>query len=323
MSARPLALLGVGAVLGAAVAAFGLMRPRSGSAPVPADAAAMVNGVAIPRATYHAALAAVAGDRRDGAADPALHRGVLDRLIEEELLVQRGLALGLVRLDPRVRSDLIAAVLAEIDGQAELEPAPDEATLTALHAAEPARFGRSPRLTVSAAWFAGGDGEARAAAARRRVTDDASWTAVRSGADRSPVIVPSSAVPAGGLLDVLGPTATRAALTLPVGTVSDPVVTSGGTWLIRVEARDDGGVRDLAEVRPEVEAEWRRRVGDRHLRATLDDERRAASVAIATDLRRADGRGGDRRADADRDGEAGDLGPDLDVDEIPVARGAR
>lgn len=283
-SRRPLGLLGLGAALGAALAAVGLLAPSRHRARLPADAAAVVNGVAITRASYQASLAAVAGDRRDHAALPALRQRVLDRLIEEELLVQRGLALGLVRLDPRVRADLVAAVLAEIDGEAELAPPPDPAALAALHTAEPERFRRGPRLTVTAAWFAGDGGEARAAAARVRITDDAGWAAVRAGADHSAAVVPVGAVPPGNLLDVLGPTATRAALALPVGAVSAPLVTSGGTWLVRVEAKDDGGIAALDEVRPEVEAEWRRREGDRRLREVLDDERRAASVAIAREL---------------------------------------
>ncbi|MBK9035619.1 MAG: peptidyl-prolyl cis-trans isomerase [Myxococcales bacterium] len=289
MTARPLVLLALGAAAGASVAVLGLVAPHRRAPTVPADAAALVNGVPISRATYQAALAAVADDRRDGAADPALRARVLDRLIEEELLVQRGLALGLVRLDPRVRADLVAAVLAEIDGAAELGPPPDDAALAALHAAEPGRFSRAPRVTVTTAWFAGVDGAARAAAGRATVTDEVSWAAVRAGADRPAVVVPTGAVPAGGLLDVLGPTAARAALTLAVGEVSAPVVTSGGCWLVRLEARADGGVRALAEVRPEVQAEYWRQAGDRRLRATLDDERRAARVVIAPDVARGDG----------------------------------
>jgi hypothetical protein len=61
-------------------------------------------------------------------------------------------------------------------------------------------------------------------------------------------------------------------------------VTAGGAWLLRVEARDDGGVAALADVGAEVEAEWRRRQGDRRLREVLDDERREARVVLARDL---------------------------------------
>lgn len=278
---RPLWLLGCGAAMGAVIAAIGVARAPRPTPRVPADAIAVVNGVPIARTTYDAALAAVAGDRRDGAADPAVRARVLDRLIEEELLVQRGLALGLVRLDPRVRADLVAAVLAEVVADADLAPPPTPAALAALHAAEPERFRRAPRLTVTTAWFAGDDGEARARAARAAITDDASWSRLRAAGDRPMVVVPDGAVPAGNLLDVLGPTATRAALNLAVGAVSAPVVTSGGAWLLRVEARDDGGVRDLAEAGPEVLAEWRKREGDRRLREVLADERRAARIQIA------------------------------------------
>lgn len=281
MSARPIWFLGAGAALGAALAAVGLAGGVRPAPRVPADAVATVNGVPIARATYAAALAAVAGDRKDGALDPEVRQRVLDRLIEEELLVQRGLALGLARLDPRVRADLVAAVLGQVTADAALVAPPALTELAALRDAEPERFRRAPRTVVTTAWFAGADGEARAAAARAALVDDASWTRLRADGDRPTVVVPTGAVPAGALVDVVGPTATRAALTLPVGTISPPIVTSGGAWLLRVEARDDGGVAALAEARPAVEAEWRKRLGDQRLRELLDDERRAARIQLA------------------------------------------
>jgi hypothetical protein len=275
VSARPLWLLGVGAAVIAALAALGLARGPQPASPMPPDAVAVVNGAPIARATYAAALAAVAGDRRDGAVDPAVRQRVLDRLIEEELLVQRGLALGLARLDPRVRADLVAAVLGEVVADAALAPAPAAGELAALHVAEPERFRRAPRVTVTTAWFAGADGEARAAAARATIGELAGAVGRRRrptvGADRRG---------AGGRAGVVGPTATRAVLTLPVGaTAADRDL--GRRLATAVEARDDGGVAALAEARPAVEAEWRKRLGDQRLRELLADERRAARIQLA------------------------------------------
>jgi len=76
---------------------------------------------------------AVATDKRDPlTAEDRAH--VLERLIEEELLVQRGLTLGLARQDRRVRADLTATVIDGVVSDAsEGEPSDDE--LTAFYAA--------------------------------------------------------------------------------------------------------------------------------------------------------------------------------------------
>src|SRR5205085_9008771 len=63
------------------------------------------------------ALDALVTDRRTPLAE-ADQRRVLDRLIDEELLVQRGLDLGLVRRDRRVRSDIVASVVESVVAEA-------------------------------------------------------------------------------------------------------------------------------------------------------------------------------------------------------------
>jgi len=126
-SRRAVFLLGLGAALGAALAAAGLVGGgHSGGGALPADVVARINGTAIRTEDYERAVAALAGDRRDGA-DVEQRRHVLDRLIDEELIIQRGLELGLARQDPKVRADLTAAVIASIvSEQADLQPSDAE-----------------------------------------------------------------------------------------------------------------------------------------------------------------------------------------------------
>src|SRR5262249_60782483 len=94
---------------GCAPAAAGLVDPAvtSGHA-LPPGAAARVNDALVSADDYARSLDALERDRRGGAV-PSDRRLVLDRMIDEELLVQRGLELGLARQDARVRRDLTAA----------------------------------------------------------------------------------------------------------------------------------------------------------------------------------------------------------------------
>ena len=117
--------LAFGAAAGLALAAASLLRAPDRDTP-PEGSVALVNGVPIRTDSFRRLVAALDADRRSPLSD-ADHRHVLDRLIEEELLVQHAVDLGLVRTDRRVRADLVSAVLAAINAAADgYQPRPDE-----------------------------------------------------------------------------------------------------------------------------------------------------------------------------------------------------
>ena len=197
---RSSALLAVGSTLGLLLAAGSLLASgRSPGHALPPDTVARVNGVPIRAEDYRRALDAVAGDRRDDP-DAGMRRHVLDRMIDEELLVQRGLELGLARVDPRVRRELAAAVVTEaVTEDTGSEPTADD--LRALYEAERGFFARGGRLQVRQVFVAAttpdAERRARDAAARLRAGGDPASVrqalgdpraGARSGraADRSP-----------------------------------------------------------------------------------------------------------------------------------------
>jgi parvulin-like peptidyl-prolyl isomerase len=279
---RSATLLALGSTLGLLVAAGSLLASgRNAGRALPADTVARINGVAIRAEEYRRALDAVAGDRRDEP-DEALRRHVLDRLIDEELLVQRGLELGLARVDPRVRRELAAAVVAEAVTEGDRgEPTADD--LRALYDAERGFFARGGRLHVRQVFVAAttpdAEGRARAAAARLRAGDDPSSVRQALG-DPEPAPVPDAPLPVAKLMEYVGPTATRAALALAPGGVTEPVRSSAGFHVLVLVQRDAETVPPLADIEDEVREEWRRRSGERALRVQLDDLRSRASVDV-------------------------------------------
>src|SRR5262245_21153430 len=162
---RSSGLVAIGSTVGLVLAAGGLLASgRDPGRALPSDAVARVHGVAIRAEDEHRALDAVGADRRE-APDATLRRHVLDRLIEEELLVQRGLELGLARVDPRVRRELADAVVAEAVTEGDRgEPTADD--LRAFYDAERGFFARGGRLHVRQVFVAAttpdADGRARA-----------------------------------------------------------------------------------------------------------------------------------------------------------------
>jgi parvulin-like peptidyl-prolyl isomerase len=271
---RSLVLLSAGAVAGLALAAAELVwRPAAGAA-VPADAVALVNGVAITRADFEQALAAVATDRRKGLRGGDAER-VLARLIDEELLLQRALALGLLRQEPRVRGQLVSTMIDTVLAEAGSRE-PSERELRSFYEQHGEYFGQPGRLRIVHRAIAGTDGPAReqavalGAALERGETPEAS---------PSVVTAPEALLPASKLEQYLGPTVLEAALRLPVGGVSQPIISSGAYHVIRVVEREPGAVPAFEAVRPAVRAEVVRRRGETALREYLDQLRSQADIA--------------------------------------------
>jgi len=284
-SPRALWLLAAGVALGLACAAFGLLRGGADGR-LPADAVATVNGEPVPTDEYERVLAAFASDRR-APLDDEDRRHVLDRMIEEELLVQRALELGLARHDRRVRADLTSALIASVVSEAE-ERTPGAREIEAFYADLRDFFARPGRLRVRQVLVrAEGDAaaaQARAgqAAARLRAGENLARVAAELG-DPEDAPLPDALLPPVKLREYLGPTALRTLLALEAGDVSEPVRTQAGWRVLVLAEREEEYAPPLGEIEEQVRAEWVRRRGERALREYLDELRRRADVQSASD----------------------------------------
>lgn len=213
MLAKQIVLVG-GMVAGVVVAGFGLVD----------DPAPVVSEVDVERAA--------------AGLPPALRARVRDKLLDEALLVERGIELGLARTDKQARAALTAAVIELVTARADIAE-PDAKTLNAFHVKHSALF---------------------------RVTERVHVRATHQG---KPVPLPDAPVPPGKLRDYLGGSSAAAALTLPIG---EPTVV--GDHTLTVVSRRAGADRPFAEVRDLVLATWRQREADRALRTFLDAQRR-------------------------------------------------
>lgn len=285
-----MAWLALGAAAGIGLAAAGLVPAgRQAGSALPPDAVARVNGVVIRAEDYERVVAGLAQDRRDGI-DAAQRRHVLDRLIDEELLVQRGLELGLARHDRQVRSDLTAAVIASVVGQRD-DAEPTDIALQAFYDAHRDFFAQPGRLRLRQIFCrvaTGADDSAalaRAQQASGRLQAGEAFDAVRTAlgdAEVSPL--PDALLPPAKLLDYLGPTVLRAAVGLRVGEVSEPVRAGAGYHVLQALERQGDTDRAFAEIKAEVLAEFRRQNGEQALRAYLDDLRARADVKMVPTL---------------------------------------
>lgn len=282
-------MLAIGALVGLAMAAAGLLGGSGpGPATLPAGAAAVVNGRVVPAAAFERALGSLQEVSRDRVG-PARRRALLERLVDEELLVQHGLALGLVELDRKLRGDLVRAVIDHaIAAAAVAEPSPQQ--LEEFYAANADAFLRSDALLVRQLFLRVDDWDdaaeverlhRRAAEARGRLVGGEDFDAVAAELGDPPsVAVPRAYLNPAKLSDYLGATALRSVVSLESGGVSFPLRSPEGYHIYQLVGRREAALSPLDSVRELVASEYRRRRDDDTLRALIADLRDSAAIAL-------------------------------------------
>src|SRR5215510_7830555 len=139
---RALLLLTVGSVVGVLLGIATVFHGNgSDVGALPDGAIALVNGRPVSEEEYTRAVALLASDKGTEITD-ADRAYVLNRLIEEELLVQHGIASGLVDSDRTVRQTITQAMLASIVAES-VSVQPAEEALHAFYVENPSLFVRS------------------------------------------------------------------------------------------------------------------------------------------------------------------------------------
>jgi parvulin-like peptidyl-prolyl isomerase len=275
-------LLAIGAAAGLAAALWGALGPPARDR-VGRDVIATVNGVAIGRADYQRALGSLVADKRSPTTEADARR-VLDNLVDEQLLVERGLELGLGEQDIAVRKALIDAMVQfAAAGAAGREP--DDEELRRYYAERPQLVQSDPQLRVRVVSFPSRDA-ARVESMRRALLDGATFDdAVRdSGAE--PVAVPDTLLPPGKLADYAGPAVRDAALAMAPGDVAGPLDVGGVPSFVLLAERTTPAAPPFEQVRDVVAEEWRRRQSEAALAQYVGSLRRSASIDYAPDAPR-------------------------------------
>ncbi len=247
--------------------------------------AAWVNGVPISEVSHARALRQVeAGTGRP--LDVSERKAVLDRLIDEEVLVQRAVDLGVLQSDRDVRKAVSRAMLERVVARAGPYRA-GEHEVGAYYAANAARLSGPERIAVAVAQFRNAASEATLARARRAAEAISAGMpfdeAARRFADPPVFSVPSAPLPPQALVRYLGPALAAAARDLEVGDVAGPLATQSGHALIAIRAREPARTPPLSEVEEAIRGELAREAGDRALRDFLASQRRRKRIVLAVD----------------------------------------
>lgn len=265
-------LLALGALAGLLMAGYGLLRQAPGSNDLPVSAVARVNDALISRDNYERALARLAEESAD-AATLQRQAWMLERLIDEELLVQRGLELGMAQSDGAVRNAIVNSLVASVTAEADAASPADEELEKHL-ADNTDRFSFIDKVAVE-----GWQTDDEAIAQRFVATLRDGGEPVTSETIRTIPDLPAAIMSIEILRDYLGPAIAAAAIEMPIG--SSAVFARRGRWIvIRVLKKESAVVTDLGSIRNQVIMDYRRSLADETLQNYLDDLRDKAKVDI-------------------------------------------
>jgi hypothetical protein len=296
---RPAWLLLIGAAAGLALSAFGLLEKIDDgrASGLPAEAVARVGDRVIRRVDYERVLAGVEGDLR-GPVDEAMQRRILDRMIDEELLVQRAIGLGLAAIDRRVRGELTSGLIDSIVSEADSEE-PTAGEIENHFAANRDFFTRPGRLRARTLFFstrsskdatpgddADGDNPIAGALARaqeahaRLAAGEGSSEVEAALADPRVSPLPNVLLPPAKVRDYVGPTLLEAIESAEVGVWSEPIGGVTGFHLVLLTDREEASLPPLAEIEDLVREDLKRRRGDEALGDYLEELRSEIPVTI-------------------------------------------
>lgn len=253
----------------------GLLLALSGllASPTPAlpdHVIARVDGQDILRRDFERAVSGVRQARRQPLS-PEEERAILQRLIDEQLLLSYGLDLDLVRNSPQLRKQTVDTVLELLRAEARQDsPATDE--LQDFFERNRAYFSQPAELKLR---LYRSDRRAPLLALR-----EALLRGDPPGLSPDPSL-PEARLPLHKLHALLGPRLSEAAATLDTPGPGEVLALDEGHALLQLLEMRPAHSPELADIRLRVEAEWRRRQGETRFEALLEDLRKRYPVQLA------------------------------------------
>jgi len=279
-------LLALGALAGLMLAATGLVDRWSGlDSGLPESAVARVGETYIPRSRYVELLSDLQTDKHTPLTGED-RQFVLGRLIDEELLILRGMELGLPESSPPIRKAIAAAVIAQVATESAATP-PGEDALRQLYESDPEFFAATGRYQLR--WWhlpLGGDSsgiKSRLAEMHLDPNATAQEVEISSGLKRQ-LILPEQMLPLSKIADYLGPDLAQRVAQLEPGHYSAPIEMDDSMNILFVVKRQAGALPGFEQLRPLLEAEYMRRAGDQALRDYLAWLRERTPVTVDPEI---------------------------------------
>ena len=263
-------VLSFGLILGAAMAGFSIIQKSNTSS---LNWAAKIEDTSIPMEKYLFQLEGLAKDKRS----PITQKDreyVLERMIEEELLIKRAIDLGMLDNNPMARGTIVQQMIKTIISEnARYEVSNEE--LNNFFKENIGFFTKSSRLRIQQIYFSDEEFDSlsleQAYKAYELLLNGKSFeNASKLGSD-SALKIPNSLMTLSKVREYIGPSLMNIAQRLEPGTFTQPIKVSGGHKIIYLLDKELARDPKFNDIREAISSEYLKRRDDKSLREYLEN----------------------------------------------------
>ena len=241
---------------------------------------AKIDERAISKEKYEMYLESIAQSRKTGLIDSDPDN-ILERMIDEELLIQRGIDLGMIENDSEIRSMIIQKMISSIISETN-DLRISRQDLEGFYSANKDLFTPSPKLQLLKLSF---DGSKQIAGEQARdLLIQGNLAGAKLLAENEVISLPNVLLPAMKIREYIGPSLTQKALSLEEGEVSELIDLDGRLHLLVPLQKIISSAPKFEDVYQQVESEFIRFKGEELLDEYLDDLRNWYDVVKVNDL---------------------------------------
>ena len=263
-------ILGIGLIIGILLAALAIVEKNNIT---DQNWAAKIEDQLIPYERYQMQLEGLAKDKRSPLTNQDKEY-VLERMIEEELLIKRAIDLGMLENNPMARGTIVQQMIKNIVTEgSRIEPQENE--LIEFFQENIGFFTKANRLRVRQIYFSqdeyGDEAFQKANDAFVRLNKGKNFEEVALSGSKSALKIPDTLMNLSKVREYIGPSLMREAQLLKPGYSSAPNKVSGGYKIIYLVDREDAIQPEYSNIRNAVLSEFLKRRDDQSLRKYLDN----------------------------------------------------
>ena len=259
-----------GMIFGAVLAAISIVEESSVSN---YQWAAKIEDTIIPMDKYLMQLEGLAKDKRS----PLTQNDemyVLERMIEEELLIKRAIDLGMLENNPMARGTIVQQMIKTIISENDRYEIPDQ-DLINFFEENIGFFTKSQRLRLQQIYFSNEEfsnsSQKKAQEAYEMLIDGEAFSKVSNLGSKSALRIPNTLMNLSKVREYIGPSLMNLARNLEAGSFSEPVAVSGGYKIIYLFEKELIEPPSFRSIEDSVRAEYSKRMDDKSLRDYLEN----------------------------------------------------
>tara|TARA_B100001769_G_scaffold256692_1_gene234194 strand:- start:296 stop:1153 length:858 start_codon:yes stop_codon:yes gene_type:complete len=263
-------ILFIGLTLGALMAGFSVIQKSN---IVNYQWAAKIEDTSIPMEKYLVQLEGLAKDKRSPITQSDKEY-VLERMIEEELLIKRALDLGMLDNNPMARGTIVQQMIKTIISENQRYEVTEE-ELKGFFEQNTGFFTKSSRLRIRQIYFSEEDFKEltfeESYKAYDLLLEGKSFDEVSKFGSISALKIPNSLMTLSKVREYVGPSIMNIASSLAPGSFTQPIKVSGGYKIIYLLEKELADKPTFNRIKDSVLAEFLKRRDDNSLREYLDN----------------------------------------------------